>query len=414
MKKVLLFALLMSALLLSACQAPTASAPAGEPASGSNSEAVEATATAPSEEAETAEGGEVTFSGEPLRVAVLAPLSGQVATYGTSVANSIQIATDEWNAKGGVLGRKIELVIKDSQCAPDPAVNAANQVVDEKISYLLGEVCSGSTIPITDIAENNKILMLTPTATNPVVTLNADGSTRQFVFRSCFIDPFQGTVIAKFALDKGYKTAFVVYDQGNDYSRGLSEFFEKSFSENGGTIVGKETYTKTDTDFSAILAKVAEANPDVMYVSDYYNIINLIGAQAKEKGIPAVMMGGDGWDSADLDTAAADGGYYSNHYDPADQREVVQNWVKKYGEKVDGKTPDALGTLAYDGANILYTAIEKAGVDDTAKVAEAMASLKYEGVTGIITFDEQHNPIKSAVIIHVTDGQKVYDSTVNP
>lgn len=349
-----------------------------------------------------------------IKVAVLAPMSGQVSTFGQSVSDAVKIAADEWNAKGGVLGRQIELVIKDSQCSPDAAVNAANQVVDEKIKYLIGDVCSGSTIPITDIAESNKIVMITPTATNPQVTINNDGSTRQYVFRGCFIDPFQGTVMAKFAQEKGFTTAFVMYDQGNDYSRGLAEFFEKAFTEGGGQVVGKETYTKTDTDFSAILTKVAESQADVLYVSDYYNIINLVGAQAKEKGVTAVMMGGDGWDSADLDVKAADGGYYSNHYDPADQREVVQNWVKNYSGKYEGKTPDALGTLGYDAANLLFSAIQKAGVDDTAKVAEAMAGLSHEGVTGTITFDAQHNPIKNAAVIHVIDGKKIFETTISP
>jgi branched-chain amino acid transport system substrate-binding protein len=210
-----------------------------------------------------------------------------------------------------------------------------------------------------------------------------------------------------------------MYDQGNDYVRGLAEAFEKSFTEMGGQIVGKETYVKEDTDFSAILTKVAEANPEVLYLPDYYNIVNLVGAQAKDKGVTAVMMGGDGWDSADLDVKAAEGGFYSNHYDPGDTRPIVVDWLKAYGAEYKDangqpKVPDALATLAYDAANLLFAAIEKAGTEDTTKVAEAMAGLSWDAVSGKITFDAQHNPIKAAAVIGVSDGNKTFVESVAP
>jgi branched-chain amino acid transport system substrate-binding protein len=375
-KRVLVFAVLMAALLMSACQ------PA---AAGS------------------------------IKIAVLAPMSGQVATFGDSTAKGVQLAVDEWNAKGGVLGSKIEVSVNDSQCSADPAVNAANKVVQQdKIHYIVGEVCSSASIPISEIAEANKVVQISPTSTNPNVTINKDGSTKKYVFRACFIDPFQGTVMAKFAAGKGYKTAFIMYDQGNDYVRGLAEFFEKAWTAGGGQVVGKESYTKTDTDFSAILTKVADSKAEVLFVPDYYNIINLVGAQAKQKGVTAVMMGGDGWDSADLDVKAADGGFYSNHYDAGDTRPIVQSWVANYAKKYEGKTPDALATLGYDAANLLIAAIQKAGADDSTKVADALAGLQYEAVSGKITFDAQHNPIKSAVVIAVKDGKKTFTASVAP
>jgi branched-chain amino acid transport system substrate-binding protein len=201
--------------------------------------------------------------------------------------------------------------------------------------------------------------------------------------------------------------------------RGLAEAFEKAFTEMGGTIVGKETYVNTDTDFSAILTKVAESQAEVLFLPDYYNIVNLVGAQAKDKGVTAVMMGGDGWDSADLDVAAAEGGFYSNHYDPADTRPIVGEWLKKYGEKYKGadgqpKVPDALATLGYDAANLLFAAIEKAGEDDTTKVAEALAGLTYDAVSGKITFDANHDPIKAAAVIGVASGSKTFVESVAP
>jgi branched-chain amino acid transport system substrate-binding protein len=354
-------------------------------------------------------------AGGTIKIATLSPLSGPVPTFGVSTRDGFLLAVKEWNAKGGVLGKQIETVIADSQCTPDPAVTAMNKVIDQdKVHYVIGEVCSKASIPISEIAEKSKVVMISPTSTNPTVTLNADGSTKKYVFRACFIDPFQGTVMSKFAMSKGYKTAFIMYDQGNDYVRGLAEFFEKAFVAAGGKIVGKETYTSTDTDFSAILTKVAESKAEVLYLPDYYNIVNLVGAQAKEKGVTSVMMGGDGWDSSDLDVKAADGGFYSNHYDPGDTRPIVQSWVANYQKEYKGNTPDALATLSYDATNLLIAAIQKAGVDDPTKVSEALAGLSYEAVSGKVTFDAQHNPIKSAVVIAVKDGKKTFTASVAP
>ena len=360
-------------------------------------------------------------SGEPaaeektVKVALLFPLSGGQVTFGESSRDGVLLAIEEWNAKGGPAGYKIEYSIEDSQCSADPARNAANKVSSEGIKYILGEVCSSASIPVSEVAEEKGIIQISPTSTNPSVTLKGDGSTKDYVFRACFIDPFQGKVGAKFALDNlSAKTAFILLDQGNDYVRGLAENFEVSFTEGGGTVLGKETYVKEDTDFSAILAKVAEANPDVIYLPDYYNIVNLVLKQAKEKGITAPFVGGDGWDSADLDVAAADGGYFTNHYSPEDTRPIVVDWLKNYGAKYNGAVPDALATLAYDAANLMFSAIDKAGTTDTAVVKDILAGIEMEGVSGKITFDEFHNPIKAAVILQVKDGKVTFVDSVAP
>jgi branched-chain amino acid transport system substrate-binding protein len=406
-KQVLLSLVVLFALALASCApaaAPAAEAPAAEAPA----------AEAPAAEAPAAEAPAApTFNGE-LKVANLSPLSGPVPTFGTSTTNGFNLAVEEWNAKGGVLGMKVVGVVEDSQCTADPAVNAANKVIDQDgVKYIVGEVCSSASIPISLIAEEKKVVQISPTSTNPNVTLNVDGSTKEFVFRACFIDPFQGLVMAKFATDKGFKTAFVMADQGNDYVRGLAEQFEKHFVSFGGTIVGKENYTGTDTDFSAILTKVADSGAEVLWLPDYYNVVNLVGAQAKEKGVTAVMMGGDGWDSADLDLAAADGGFYSNHYSPTDTRQIVVDWVARYEAKY-GSVPDALATLGYDATNLMLAAIEKAGVDDSTKVAAAMAGLSFEAVSGKVTFDPQHNPIKAAVVLGVKDGAVTAVASVAP
>jgi len=358
---------------------------------------------------------------ETIKVAILAPLSGPVPTFGVMTRDGALLAIEEWNAKGGVLNKKITTVVEDSQCTPDPAVNAANKVIDQdKVKYIIGEVCSKASIPVSEIANSKKVIQISPTSTNPDVTVGKDGKVKEYIFRACFIDPFQGTVGAKFALDNlKAKNAFILLDQANDYVKGLAEFFEKAFTAGGGKIVGKETYTAKDTDFSAILAKVAAAKPDVVYLPDYYNVVNLATKQAKEKGIQAVFMGGDGWDSSDLDLKAADGGFFTNHYSPQDSRPEVQNLVKAFGakykdDKGQPKVPDALAALAYDATNILLQGIKEAGADDTAKVKDALKKISVNAVSGQIKFDANNNPVKSATILAVKDGKVQFNSVVNP
>jgi branched-chain amino acid transport system substrate-binding protein len=425
--------LVVIALVLAACGgggAPT-EAPKAEAPKAEDAKAVEPTATeAPKEEvpaveptatAAPTEAPAAAPAGGDLKVAILAPLSGPVPTFGVSTRDGALLAIDEWNAKGGVVGMKVVPIVEDSQCTPDPAVNAANKVIDlDQVHYIVGEVCSKASIPISEIANAKGVVQISPTSTNPAVTVGSDGAVKPFIFRACFIDPFQGKVGAKFALDTlKAKTAFIMLDQANDYVKGLAEFFEKEFVAGGGQVVGKESYTATDTDFSAILAKVADAKPDVVYLPDYYNIVNLVTKQAKEKGITAPFVGGDGWDSADLDTKAADGGFFTNHYSSEDTRPEVQNFVKAYGDKYkddqgNAKIPDALATLAYDATNLLLQSITDAGADDAALVKDAMAKITFNAVSGKITFDANHDPVKSAAILAVKDGKIQFNSTVNP
>ncbi|MEW6180869.1 MAG: ABC transporter substrate-binding protein [Chloroflexota bacterium] len=368
-----------------------------------------------------AQGGSTGGQQQELKVAILAPLSGPVPTFGVSTRDGALMAIDEWNAKGGVLGMKIVPIVEDSQCTPDPAVNAANKVIDQDgVKFIVGEVCSKASIPVSEIANAKGVIQISPTSTNEQVTVDANGNVKPYIFRACFIDPFQGYVGAKFAIEQlGAKTAFVMLDQANDYVKGLATEFAKNFEEMGGTVVGTESYTSTDTDFSVILGKIAEAKPDVVYLPDYYNIVNLVTKQAKEKGINVPFIGGDGWDSPDLDVTSAAGGYFTNHYSPDDPRPEVVNFLKAYGEKYkdesgNPKVPDALAALAYDATNVLLQAINDAGTTDTTKVKETLEKITYKGVSGTITYDANHNPIKSAALLAVTaDGVK-FETIVNP
>ncbi len=359
-----------------------------------------------------------TAAPKEIKIAVLAPLSGSQPTFGEMTRDGALLAIEEYSKahNGGVLGMTIKAIIEDSQCSPDPAVNAANKVIDQdKVHYIVGEVCSSASIPVSEIANAKTVVQISPTSTNPSVTVDKEGKTKDYIFRACFIDPFQGTVGANFALNTlGAKKAFILLDQSNDYVKGLAEFFEAAFVQGGGTIVGKENYNgKTDTDFSAILAKVADAQPELVYLPDYYQAVNLVTKQAKDKGINVPFMGGDGWDSADLDKVAAAGGFYTNHYHPADPRPEVQNFVTGFKAKYN-KTPDALAALAYDATMILLTSIEKAGADDATKVKDAMAAISYQGVSGLTTFDAQHNPVTAATILEVTPTEIKFNSVVNP
>ncbi|MEJ5308773.1 MAG: ABC transporter substrate-binding protein [Anaerolineae bacterium] len=352
--------------------------------------------------------------GGTIKIAILAPLSGDVATFGQSTRDGVLLAIEEWNAKGGIDGKKIEYVVEDSQCNAEAAVSAANKVIDQDgVKFIIGEVCSSASIPVSEIATAKQVFQISPTSTNPAVTVGESG-TKPTIFRACFIDPFQGKVGAKFALEKlGAKTAAVFLDQGNDYVRGLAEVFISEFEAGGGKVVVKETYTGDDSDFSAILTKVKDANPDVLYLPDYYSTVNLIAAQAKEKGITAVMLGGDGWDSADLDRTAVDGGYFTNHFSDQDTRPIVQDFVKKYSAKY-GAAPDALAALAYDAANILFQGIDKAGKADPVAVAKTLETGTFEVVSGNVSYDANHNPVKAAVVLQVKGGAVNYIDTVAP
>jgi branched-chain amino acid transport system substrate-binding protein len=361
-----------------------------------------------------------TYIGE-LKIAILAPLTGPAPTFGASTRDGALMAIDEWNARGGVLGAKIIPVVEDSQCTSGPAVSAANKVINQdQVHFIIGEVCSLASIPISEIVNKKNVVQISPTSTNPSVVRDAAGNVKPFTFVACFNDDTQGKVMAQFAAgDLGAKKAFVLFDQANDYVKGLAETFEKYFTEAGGTVVGKETYTATDTDFSAILAKVAEANPDVVVLPDYYNIVNLLTRQAKEKGITAPFIGGDGWDSPDLDTAAAAGGYFTNHYSPAEDREIVQNFVTKYSETYkddqgNPRLPDSLAALTYDSVNMLLKAIKESGNDDPTRVKDILAERQFEGITGSITFDDFHTPIKPVFINAVNTGGIEYLKQINP
>jgi branched-chain amino acid transport system substrate-binding protein len=356
-----------------------------------------------------------------IKIGLIAPLSGDVKTFGESTKNAFELALAQAGNKVG--DYKIETVISDDRNDPTEGVNIATKMTTQQgVKAIIGSVSSKVSIPVGEVANAQKVPMITPTSTNTKVTVDDKGAVKPFVFRACFIDPFQGQVAAKFASTTlKAKTAAVLYDKGNDYTVGLSDEFKKNFEAAGGKVVAWESYSKDDSDFSAIMTKVVAVKPDMLYLPDYYNKVSLIAKTAKAKGLNVPMMGGDGWDSPDLDYEALDGGYFTNHYSADDTRPEVQNFVKAYGEKFkdkDGKPikPDALAALAYDATNILLEGIKQAKSDDAAKIQAAIKGLKdFTTVSGKITYDQSNNPIKSAAILQVKkDKTYAFVTTVSP
>ena len=349
-----------------------------------------------------------------IKIGAVFPMTGDVATFGESSKNAVNIALEEVNSKGGILGKQVEVIFEDDSNTPANSANAIQKLIsNDKVVAVIGSVSSKSSIAMGPIATQNKIPMISPTSTNPKVT--TDGG--EYVFRACFIDPFQGTVLAKFSTQTlKAKTAAVLYDVSNDYSKGLGDYFKSGFEKLGGQVLAMESYNAGDQDFNAQLTKIKPLNPEVILLADYYNTIGLIAKQARALGITATFVGGDGWDSSDLYKVggdAIDGGYFSNHYSPDDTAPMVVEFRKSYEAKY-GKTPDALAALAYDAAKILFAAIEKAGSTDGEKIKDAMKATNLEVVSGKITFDQDRNPIKSAVIIKVVKDKYEFVEKVNP
>ena len=345
-------------------------------------------------------------------------LTGGVATYGTSVKNAVDMAFEEQNKKGGVLGKQIKFVVADNKSDAGESTAAATKLVtQDKVVAVLGAVTSSNTLAASPVVTDNKIPLLTPTATNEKVTME-NGQLKPWIFRSCFLDPFQGRVAANFALNNlKVKTAAVYFDQKDDYSKGLAQEFAKVFQAGGGKITTTQQYVGGDKDFRAVLTLIKSTNPELVFVPGYYNEVGLIVKQARESGMRMPFLGGDGWDSAKLaevgGAANLNNTYFVNHMwadDPA-TKPFVEAYKAKYGNE-----PDALAALGYDAAKILINAIQTAGSADPAKIREALEKTKdFQGVTGVITVDPAtHNPVKSAVILQMVDGNKKLVTHIQP
>jgi branched-chain amino acid transport system substrate-binding protein len=353
-------------------------------------------------------------AGDVIKIGEIGSMTGAEATFGISTHNGIELAVNQANAAGGVKGKKVQIISMDDQGKPEEAATAATKLItQDQVIALLGEVASSRSMAMGPIAQNNGVPMITPSSTNPKVTEQGD-----YIFRVCFIDPFQGLVMAKFAKEnlKVSKVA-VLRDVKNDYSVGLADFFTDTFKKMGGEILIDQSYSAGDIDFKSQLTAIRAKNPEAIFVPGYYGDVGLIARQAKELGIKAPLMGGDGWDSPKLTEIGGDainGGYFSNHYSNEDQSPVVQNFIKEY-KAAYGVLPDGLSAAGYDAAKILMDAMGRATELSTKAIRDAIAATKdYQGVTGKISINTKRDADKSAVVLKVDKGAYKFQTRIAP
>jgi len=354
---------------------------------------------------------------ETVKVGWIGSLTGDQAIWGQCELNTIKMLFEEINEKGGILGRKLEVIGYDTRGDAMEAVNAVKRLTSQdKVIAVLGPNASGQAIPISSVLEEMKVPDIATVATNPKVTV-VDGKVKPFNFRVCFIDPYQGAVAAGYAYDVlGFRKAAILYDIADDYSQGLTEFFEKHFIEKGGEIVAKEAFKFGDTDFRPQLSKIKAANPEVIFMPYFFKEVALSANQARELGIDCVLMGGDGWPSEVLLEMAADavnGSYFVNHldFDDPEVQDFKTRYMKKYNRKVELN-----GYLAHDAVMLLIDAIERAGSFDPVAIRDALETAEIKGITGTIKIGKDtHNPEgKEAAIIKVVDGEYVFQQKYAP
>lgn len=366
-------------------------------------------------------GGSKGADGDTIKVGGLLEMTGGSASFGISGKNGIDLALKKINEKGVLGGKKLSLVVADTKSEASEATNGMQKLISQdKVVAVIGPNQSSAVIASGAINNGAKVVDITPMGTNPDVTV--DPKTKQvkpYSFRTCFIDPFQGTVMASFASNElKVKRAAIYIDNTSDYAKGLAQFFKENFVKNGGQVVIEEAYLQKDTDFKSTLTKIKAAKPDFIYIPGYYQEVGLIVKQAREMGITVPMAGGDGWDSAKLPEIAGkvalENTFFSSLYSPDDTSDLNKEFVAEY-KKAYNTNPDVFAALAYDSTLLVAKAIEDAGSANPAKIAEAMAKIKgFKGVSGEVTFNEEHNPIKSAVIIEHKDGKQTFKTKVNP
>ena len=366
-------------------------------------------------------GGSKGAEGDTIKVGGLLEMTGGSASFGISSKNGIDLALKKINEKGVLGGKKLSVVVADTKSEASEATNGMQKLISQdKVVAVIGPNQSSAVIASGAISNGAKVTDITPMGTNPDVTVDpGTQKVKPYSFRTCFIDPFQGTVMAAFASnDLKVKKAAIYIDNTSDYAKGLAQFFKENFVKNGGEVVIEEAYLQKDTDFKSTLTKIKAANPDFIYIPGYYQEVGLIVKQAREMGITVPMAGGDGWDSAKLPEiagkAALENTFFSSLYSPDDDSALNKEFVAEY-KKAYNTNPDVFAALAYDSAMLVAKAIEDAGSADTAKIAAAMAKISgFKGVSGEVTFNEQHNPVKSAVIIEHKDGVQTFKTKVNP
>lgn len=353
--------------------------------------------------------------GDEILIGEYGSLTGGTATFGTSTHEGLTLALDEINAAGGVLGKKIRVLTEDDQSKPEEAVTAVLKLIKQNgVKAVIGEVASSRSLAAAPVCQSSQVPMLSTASTNPKVTQVGD-----YIFRACFIDPFQGSTMAKFAYNtlKARKFA-ILTDSKNDYSVGLTEFFRETIKKLGGEILIEESYAEGDIEFKAQLTSIKGHNPDAIYVPGYYTECALIARQARELGLTAPLLGGDGWDSpktVEIGGKAVEGVYFSNHYSAEEKRPEVVKFIDAYKARYGGRVPDAMAVLGYDSMKMMADAISRAGSTEGAKIRDALATTKdFPGVSGKITINKERNAQKAIVVLRIQDGAFRFVESIEP
>ena len=347
-----------------------------------------------------------------VKIGGLAPLTGSLAIYGVTTTNGAELAVKEINANGGINGKQIDYIVLDTKGDATESVMAYNKLVDDKVAAVIGDITSKPTVAVAEIAAQDNMPMITPTGTQVDITEAGPN-----VFRVCFTNPYQGTVLATLAKERfGAQTAGILVNNSSDYSDGITKAFTEQAEKLGINITVKEGYADGDRDFRAQLTKIATVNPDVLLIPEYYEQASLIAAQAREMGVKSIFVGSDGWDgiSKTLDETAykvIENSYFTNHFSMQDESQKIQNFIKAYKDAYK-EDPSAFSALGYDAVYMVKEAIEKAGSTEKQAIVDALKGIEYDGITGYLTFDENNNPVKAVTILKIQNGEYVFDSKI--
>jgi branched-chain amino acid transport system substrate-binding protein len=350
-----------------------------------------------------------------IKIGYFGDLSGPTFNFGQSAINGVLMAADQLNQGGGINGRKIDVVIEDDKGSPEEAARLTAKLIDkDKVIAIVAGGTSGNSRAAAPKAQSSHVPLISPSSTDPAVTMVGD-----YIFRACFVDEFQGEVMASFAINTlKAKKAAILFDFNSSYGRGLTDFFQNSFRRLGGEIVNEQSYTQGEADFKGQLASIRSSEPDVIYIPGYYGDVTVIAKQARQLGLTQPLLGGDGWDAPELWQLGGDalnGAYISTHYSVDDPSPAIQSFVQEYKQRFGNLLPDAHAALAYDGARLLFDAIGRAGSTDGPKLRDALAQTRdFPGVTGTISMDAHRNAVKPAVVMKLMDVKFIYQETIQP
>lgn len=350
-----------------------------------------------------------------IKIGYFGDLTGPTFNFGQSAINGVLMATSEINQAGGINSRRIDVVIDDDKGSPEEAARLTAKLIDEdKVVAIIAGGTSGNSRAAAPKAQASHIPLISPSSTDPAVTQTGD-----YIFRACFVDTFQGEVMASFAINTlKAKKAAIIYDFNSPYSKGLTDYFKLSFARLGGNIVSEQTYTQGDADFKGQLSTIRSAEPDVIYIPGYYVEVALIAKQARMLGLTQPLLGGDGWDAPELWQLGGDalnGSYISTHYSADDPSPAIQQFVESYKQRYGNQVPDAHAALAYDAARLLFDAIARTPSTEGDKLRAALAQTKnFKGVTGVISMDADRNAVKPAVVLKLQDLKSIYQETIQP